>query len=676
MRREGSSAAASEAIPTSHIGSRRAPTIRAISTLKKFMSTLATQPGAETVTAAPQPGHRTALRRLMLGALGIVYGDIGTSPLYTVKQCFNALGSATPVAIYGVLSLITWALMVVVTLKYVCVIMRADNRGEGGILALTALALRSAAAGTRMHWWILAAGLLGAALFYGDGVITPAISVLSAIEGLNVATPLFEPYVIPLTLAILLGLFLVQSHGTARVGGFFGPVMIVWFLIIGLLGAAEIWQKPDILLALNPYYGVRLLALEPGRGAALLGAVVLAVTGVEALYADMGHFGKRSIRYAWLGFVFPALLLNYFGQGALLLHNPELRDNPFYHLVPDWGLLPMVVLASAATVIASQAVISGAFSMTRQAVLLGYMPRFEVRHTSEQQIGQIYVPKINLFLLVAVAALVIGFRTSDNLGTAYGIAVTGTMSLTTLLALIHAIGIARWNRVVAVLVFGLFLCVDLAFFGSNLLKIEEGGWFPLAIATLIFVTMMTWLRGREALLAKRWGEALPLETFLATLKPDRPLRVPGTAVFMVSNDRIVPTPLLHNIKHNKVLHERVVLMKIETEDIPHVADEQRVEVKHLEHNFHTVTVHYGFMDEPNVPRAMAQMRLMNFRINLLETSFFVGREKVVIANGGAHGLWGWRKRLFIFLQRTMLSATEYFRIPSNRVVEVGGQIEI
>jgi KUP system potassium uptake protein len=676
MRREGSSAAASEAIPTSHIGSRRAPTIRAISTLKKFMSTLATQPGAETVTAAPQPGHRTALRRLMLGALGIVYGDIGTSPLYTVKQCFNALGGATPVAIYGVLSLITWALMVVVTLKYVCVIMRADNRGEGGILALTALALRSAAAGTRMHWWILAAGLLGAALFYGDGVITPAISVLSAIEGLNVATPLFEPYVIPLTLAILLGLFLVQSHGTARVGGFFGPVMIVWFLIIGLLGAAEIWRKPDILLALNPYYGVRLLALEPGRGAALLGAVVLAVTGVEALYADMGHFGKRSIRYAWLGFVFPALLLNYFGQGALLLHNPELRDNPFYHLVPDWGLLPMVVLASAATVIASQAVISGAFSMTRQAVLLGYMPRFEVRHTSEQQIGQIYVPKINLFLLVAVAALVIGFRTSDNLGTAYGIAVTGTMSLTTLLALIHAIGIARWNRVVAVLVFGLFLCVDLAFFGSNLLKIEEGGWFPLAIATLIFVTMMTWLRGREALLAKRWGEALPLETFLATLKPDRPLRVPGTAVFMVSNDRIVPTPLLHNIKHNKVLHERVVLMKIETEDIPHVADEQRVEVKHLDHNFHTVTVHYGFMDEPNVPRAMAQMRLMNFRINLLETSFFVGREKVVIANGGAHGLWGWRKRLFIFLQRTMLSATEYFRIPSNRVVEVGGQIEI
>jgi KUP system potassium uptake protein len=638
------------------------------------MSTLTTQPRAELVTAAPQRGHGTALHRLMLGALGVVYGDIGTSPLYGVKQCFNALGGATPVAIYGVLSLITWALMIVVTLKYVCVIMRADNRGEGGILALTALALRSAASGTRMHWWILAAGLLGAALFYGDGVITPAISVLSAIEGLEVATPALGSYVIPLTLAILLGLFLMQYRGTARIGGLFGPIMVAWFLIIGLLGAVEIVQRPDILLALNPYYGARLLALEPAKGAALLGAVVLAVTGVEALYADMGHFGKRSIRYTWLGFVFPALLLNYFGRGALLLHNPELRDNPFYHLVPDWGLLPMVVLAAVATVIASQAVISGAFSMTRQAVLLGYVPRFEIRHTSESEIGQIYVPKINLFLLIAVAASVVGFRTSDNLGTAYGIAVTGTMSLTTLLALVHAIGIARWNRFAAVVVFGLFLCVDVAFFGSNLLKIEEGGWFPLAIAGLIFVIMLTWLRGRESLLAKRWGEALPLETFLATLKPDRPLRVPGTAVFMVSNDRIVPTPLLHNIKHNKVLHERVVLMKIETVDIPLVADDQRVEVKHLDCNFHTVTVRYGFTEEPNVPRALAQMRLMNFRINLLETSFFVGREKIVCA--GTRGFWSWRQRLFIFLQRTMLSATEYFRIPSNRVVELGGQIDI
>ncbi|HEY3917143.1 MAG TPA: potassium transporter Kup [Stellaceae bacterium] len=637
------------------------------------MSTTLSQRSTGSVAAHQQrPG--TAPYRLVLGALGVVYGDIGTSPLYTVKQCFNALGGATPAAIYGVLSLITWALMLVVTLKYVGVIMRADNRGEGGILALTALALRVARSASRFHWWILAAGLLGAALFYGDGVITPAISVLSAIEGLNVATPLFEPYVIPLTLAVLLGLFLVQSRGTARVGGYFGPVTVIWFVTIGLLGAVEIARQPDILRALSPVYGLRLLAQEPARGAALLGAVVLAVTGVEALYADMGHFGKRAIRFAWLAFVFPALLLNYFGQGALLLHDPAMRDNPFYHLVPSWGLYPMVVLASAATVIASQAVISGAFSMTRQAVLLGYLPRFEVRHTSEHEIGQIYVPKVNLLLLVAVAALVIGFRSSDNLGTAYGIAVTGTMSLTTMLALVHAIGIAGWNRLVAVLVFGLFLCVDLAFFGANLFKIEEGGWFPLGVAATIFAIMLTWLRGREALLTKRWQDALPLDTFLATLKPDRPLRVPGTAVFMVANDTIVPAALLHNIKHNKVLHERVVLMKIETEDIPHVADDRRIEIKHLAHNFHTVLVRYGFMDEPDVPRALAQLRLMQFSFNLLETSFFIGREKVVAADG--RGSWTWRKRLFILMQRTMLSATEYLRIPSNRVVELGGQIEI
>jgi KUP system potassium uptake protein len=613
-------------------------------------------------------------QHLMIGALGVVYGDIGTSPLYTVKQCFEALGGVTPAAVYGVLSLITWALFAVVTLKYVCVIMRADNRGEGGILALTALALRVPRAGTRFHWWILAGGLLGAALFYGDGVITPAISVLSAVEGLKVATPFFDPYIIPLTLLLLLILFIVQRRGTALVGGFFGPIMVLWFATIGLLGLIEIARQPDILLALNPYYGIHLLLRAPLRGFALLGAVVLAVTGAEALYADMGHFGKRPIRYAWLSFVFPALLLNYFGQGALLLHEHAALENPFYRLVPDWGLYPMVVLASAATVIASQAVISGAFSMTRQAVLLGYLPRFEIKHTSEQAIGQIYVPKINLFLLLAVVALVLGFRSSDNLGAAYGIAVTGTMSLTTGLALVYMVGSAGWNKWVAALVFGSFLIIDLGFFSANLLKIEDGGWFPLAVAAVIFTLMVTWLRGREALLAERWREALPLETFLATVKPGRPTRVPGTAVFMVPNDRIVPTALLHNLKHNHVLHERVVLMKVETKDIPHVPDDQRLGIVHLEHNFHTVDVSYGFMDEPNIPRALAQLRLMQFRFNLLETSFFVGREKVVLDKDG--GIWTWRKRLFIFMHRTMLSATEYFRIPTNRVVELGGQIEI
>jgi len=615
-----------------------------------------------------------ARHNLMLGALGVVYGDIGTSPLYTVKQCFEALGGVTPAAVYGVLSLITWSLFVVVTLKYVCVIMRADNRGEGGILALMALALRVPRAGTRFHWWILAGGLLGAALFYGDGVITPAISVLSAVEGLQVATPFFDPYVIPLTLLLLLGLFLMQRRGTAMVGGFFGPVMLLWFTVIGLLGLIEIARQPDILLALNPYYGIHLLMRAPLRGFALLGAVVLAVTGAEALYADMGHFGKRPIRVAWLGFVFPALLLNYFGQGGLLLHEHGALENPFYKLAPDWGLYPMVILASAATVIASQAVISGAFSMTRQAVLLGYLPRFEIRHTSEQEIGQIFVPKINMFLLLAVVALVLGFRSSDNLGAAYGIAVTGTMSLTTGLALVYMIGSAGWNKWIATLVFGSFLVVDLGFFSANLLKIEEGGWFPLAVAAIIFVLMMTWLRGRDALLAERWREALPLETFLATIKPGRPPRVPGTAVFMVPNDRIVPTALLHNLKHNHVLHERVVLMRVDTKDIPHVPDDQRLAIVHLDHNFHTIDVSYGFMDEPNIPRALAQLRLMQFRFNLLETSFFVGREKVVLGKVG--GIWTWRKRLFIFMHRTMLSATEYFRVPTNRVVELGGQIEI
>jgi len=615
-----------------------------------------------------------AHQELMLGALGVVYGDIGTSPLYAVKQSFIALGGLTPAAVYGVLSLITWSLTVVVAVKYVSVILRADNRGEGGILALTTLALRAVEGKSKLHWWILSAGLLGAALFYGDGVITPAISVLSAVEGLKVATPLFDPYVLPISVALLLVLFLMQRRGTRVVGRFFGPVMLVWFVVLALLGIIEIVQQPAILKAINPYYGIALLTAEPVKGVALLGAVVLVVTGVETLYADLGHFGRRAIRTDWLSFVFPALLLNYFGQGALLLKTPDALENPFYLLAPDWALYPMVALATVATVIASQAVISGAFSMTRQAVLLGYLPRFQIRHTSEEEIGQIYVPKVNLFLLVAVVMLVLGFKSSDNLGSAYGIAVTGTMSLTTILALVYTTAVAGWNKVGACLLFGFFLAVDLAFFGANLLKIAEGGWFPLAVGGCIFVLMATWMRGRQQLLDERWRGALPLETFLKTLKPDHPKRVPGTAIFMVPNDQIVPSALLHNMKHNKVLHERVVLMKVDVEDIPHVPDAERIEMRHLEHNFHAITVRYGFMDEPNIPRTLAQLRMMHFRFNLLETSFFVGREKVVI---GKHSrFWDWRKRLFIFMHRTMMSATEYFRIPSNRVVELGGQVEI
>jgi KUP system potassium uptake protein len=621
------------------------------------------------------PTHGDKMRQsLIIGALGVVYGDIGTSPLYTVRQCFEDVKNVSEASVFGVLSLIAWALFVVVTLKYVIVIMRADNRGEGGILALTALALRSRGRATRAHRLILAAGLVGAALFYGDGVITPAISVLSAVEGLKIATPVFELYVLPITLVLLVVLFALQRGGSSRVGDFFGPVMALWFIVLAVLGVSEIVMHPRILLAINPFYGLSYLAADPWRGFILLGAVVLAVTGAEALYADMGHFGALPIRRAWLYFVFPALLLNYFGQGALLLRLPEALANPFYLLAPEWALYPLVVLASVATVIASQAVISGAFSMTRQAVQLGYLPRLEVRHTSEQEIGQIFVPKVNLMLMAGVITLVMGFRSSDNLGAAYGIAVTGTMSITTVLAFVYMHSVLKWNSALAIGLFGSFLAVDLAFFSANMLKIEEGGWVPLAIAAIVFAVMSTWRAGRQLLVQERDRDGLPVETFIASLKPGRPPRVPGTAIFMTGNINNIPNALLHNLKHNKVLHERVVLMTVQTVDIPHVGDDQRLEISHFDQNIHTVLIHYGFMDQPNIPRALAQCRVMQFHFNLLETSFFVGREKIVA--GSRTRFWRWRKSLFIFMSNTMLDATEFFRIPTNRVIELGGQIEI
>ena len=630
------------------------------------MAVAAVQDGAE--------AQGKARYALLLGALGVVYGDIGTSPLYTVKQCLIAAGGVSEYSVLGALSLIAWALTVVVTCKYVIVIMRADNRGEGGTLALTALALRSASRRGRRHRVILAAGLVGASLFFGDGVITPAISVLSAVEGLKIATPVFADYVVPITIALLVGLFMVQRHGTASVGGLFGPVMAVWFAVIAVLGLAEIFDQPEILLALNPYYGVRLLLADPTRGLFILGAVVLAVTGAEALYADMGHFGKQPIRRAWFYLVFPALVLNYFGQGALLLRTPAALDNPFYRLVPEWGLYPMVALASAATIIASQAVISGAFSMTRQAVQLGYLPRLQVRHTSEEERGQIYVPKVNQFLFFAVIALVLGFRSSDKLGTAYGIAVTGTMFLDGFLAFIYMVSVQRWAPLPCIALFGFFFAVDITLFGANLIKIEEGGWFPVVVASMAFWVMSTWMRGRSLVVAERQRDAMPLETFLASLGSGSTARVKGTAVFMTGNAEQIPAALLHNLKHNKVLHERVVLMSVRTEDIPHVPAEQRFDIKHLEHGFHTVVMHYGFMDEPNIPRALAQLRLMQFRFNLMETSFFLGREKIVA--GKRSRLGRWRRWLFSFMTNNMLNATEFFRIPSNRVVELGGQLEI
>ncbi len=611
-------------------------------------------------------------RNLAVAALGVVYGDIGTSPLYTIRQCFDGVGSISAPRVFGVLSLIVWALTIVVTLKYVLVLMRADNRGEGGIFALTVLAMRASTG--RRGRWILFAGLVGGSLFFGDGVLTPAISVMSAVEGLKVKAPELEPYVIPLTLILLIALFVVQRRGTGRVGGLFGPIIIVWFSTIGLLGAAEIARNPTIVHAINPLYGIRLILDDPALGYPVLGAVVLAVTGAEALYADMGHFGRGPIRRAWLRFVFPALLLNYFGQGALLLANPETVENPFYRLAPDWAVLPLVALASTATVIASQAVISGAFSLARQAVQLGYLPRMQVRHTSAEEMGQVFVPGINNLLLIAVVITVLEFRSSDALGSAYGIAVTGTMAVDTTLALTYLLLGARWPLWLLVPLFALFITVDLSFLGANVIKITEGGWFPLAIGTVCCAMMAAWLWGRRRLAAQRAVGAMPLDVLISSVRPDDPPRVPGTAVYMTARVDNVPAALLHNMKHNKILHERNVLMTVRTMDVPRVPEADRIEIHHFDKNFHTVTIRYGFLEEPDIPRVLAQCRVGGFHFNLMETSFFVGREKIVSKRDS--GIAAPFKHLFIFMSNLALNATEFFRIPVNRIVELGGQTEI
>jgi KUP system potassium uptake protein len=633
-------------------------------------------PPAETAEleapAATETHGAGAGRSLTIAALGVVYGDIGTSPLYTMRQCFDGAGSVTVPRVFGVLSLIVWALTVVVTIKYVIVLLRADNRGEGGIFALTVLALRATIRGPNR--WVLWAGLFGASLFLGDGVLTPAISVLSAVEGLEVKTPELAPFVIPLTIVLLVLLFVAQRRGTGRVGGFFGPIIIVWFTVIGLLGLVEVARNPTVMWALNPIYGIDLIRADPVSGFVILGAVVLAVTGAEALYADMGHFGRSPIRRAWLRFVFPALLLNYFGQGALLLAKPEAIQNPFYLLAPEWAVLPLVVLASIATVIASQAVISGAFSLTSQAVQLGFLPRMHVRHTSERERGQVYVPVINNLLLVAVIATVLGFRSSNALGAAYGIAVTGSMTMDSILAFIYLRRGARWKLWQLLPLFGLFLAVDLSFFGANILKFFEGGWFPLATGSLALIVMMTWIWGRGKLARQRASGGMPLEMLIASLRPDRPARVPGTAIYMTAEVNNVPAALLHNMKHNKVLHERTVLMTVQTADVPRMPEANRLEIRHYEQNFHTVRIRYGFAEEPDIPRALAMCRVSGFRFNLMDTSFFVGHEKIV-PNRRTRWLMPF-KRLFVLLSELALDATEFFRIPVNRVVELGGQVEI
>ena len=625
-------------------------------------------------THASHGDHKpSSTRHLMIAALGVVYGDIGTSPLYAFKQSILASGGPSENNVLAVLSLMTWALILVVTIKYVLVIMRANNHGEGGTIALMSLALGQTKSNA-FRWLILSVGLVGVSLFYGDSVITPAISVLSAVEGLEIAAPSLQPYVVPITMILIAGLFMIERFGTAVIGRLFGPIMIVWFGVLAILGAKAVFLNPHVLLAVNPAYGLSFLWGHPAIGFVMLGAVVLTVTGGEALYADMGHFGLLAIRRTWLWFVFPALLLNYMGQGALVLSNPEAMENPFFKLAPDMLMYPMIILAACATIIASQAVISGAFSITAQAVQLGYIPRIRVRHTSSEEIGQVYVSKVNLFLLLCVELLVMTFHSSDNLAAAYGIAVTGSMAIDTALAYFVLTSLYKWNKWLFLPLFALFFWIDIGFLSANLLKFFEGGWFPIAVASVVFFVVIAWISGRERLLKARWSDTTPLGTFIESLKPESPMRVPGTAIFMVANTTVVPLSLLHSLKHYRVLHERVILMTVETAPDPYVSEENRIEIEHLAANFHIVRLHYGFFEQPRIMRALALLRIKEFHFKLQDVSFFIGREKLTSEAGS-----NWKNisdRIFIMLHRNMLSATDYFNIPMDHVVEVGGHIRI
>ena len=620
------------------------------------------------------PGKNPALAGIALAALGVVYGDIGTSPLYAMKEVFagNHPIPLNETNVLGSLSLFFWALLIIVSLKYVSIIMRADNRGEGGIMALIALALKDAKDNPRRLKILTIIGVLGAAMFYGDGMVTPAISVLSAVEGLEIVAPQLHSYVIPVTLVVLFVLFFVQKRGTATVGSFFGPVMLLWFGSLAALGIYNLVANPHVLLALNPVYGLAFLEANKAMSLVAMGNVVLAVTGAEALYADMGHFGRKPITLAWYGFVLPSLVLNYFGQGALILSEPAAAENPFFLSAPEWALIPLVGLATVATVIASQAVISGAFSISRQAMQLGFMPHMEVQHTSEKEQGQIYLPAVNWGLLLAVAILVLGFKSSNNLAAAYGIAVTGDMVITSLLATVVVAKVWGWGWNRAIALFSMFLVVELTFLAANILKIPDGGWFPLVAGAAVFVLMTTWKRGRELLNERLQGEAIRLDSFIDALLMGLPTRVPGTAVFMNADPNGVPHALLHNLMHNKVLHERIVLVSVQVFDVPYVPEIDRVEVHKLKGDFYRVIVQYGFKDEPNIPAALALCADAGLQLEMLDTSFFLGRETLIPRFGSEMSFW--RTKLFIAMFRNAGSATAFFKIPSNRVVELGTQI--
>jgi len=615
---------------------------------------------------------------LVLGAIGVVFGDIGTSPLYALREAFSPAHGIplNPDNVLGILSLITWSMVWVITIKYLFVMMRADNNGEGGILALLALALREAHERPVLKWTIISIGVFGAAMFYGDSMITPSITVLSAIEGLEEYSAKFSPYVIPIALAVIAVLFLIQSHGTARVGALFGPVMILWFIAIGSLGIVQIMKNPAVLAALQPAYGVDFMFAYPLLGFLVLGAVFLALTGGEALYADMGHFGKRPIRIAWVALVFPALLLNYFGQAAFVLANPAAIKNPFYRMVPDWGLLPMVVLATCASIIASQAVITGAFSMTRAAIQLGYIPRLEIMHTSERAIGQIYMPFVNWILFVAVVLLVLGFQSSSNLANAYGIAVAATMVIECILAMVVARLIWKWSRPMVALVIGSMLFVDLAFLASNAAKLLSGGWLPLLIGAAIFTLLMTWKRGRTLMFRRLSEQGIPLKPFLEGLEAHPPPRVSGTAIFMTSTPNAVPHALLHNLKHNKVLHEKTVFLTIVTHDVPSVPVEDRVQFERLVNGFYRLEAWYGFKEQPDIDEILDTCRVRyGLGFDVMDTSFFLSRE-TVIPTSDTPGMALWRDHIFAWMSRNATRATDFFNIPPNRVVELGTHIEI
>ena len=615
---------------------------------------------------------------LVLGSIGVVYGDIGTSPLYALRESVLAAGGTTDGVgrdvVLGVLSLMLWALIIIVTLKYVLILLRADNNGEGGTLTLMALASRAVGHVGRAAGVVALLGIASAGLFYGDALITPALSVLSAVEGLKVATPTFDEYVVPITVVILIGLFAMQSRGTAKVGALFGPVTTIWFLAIASIGIWQIARDPGILLAFDPLYGIEFLAHHGVVGLFTLGAVFLTVTGAEALYADLGHFGRRPIQAAWLVLVLPSLVANYLGQGVLVLANPKTIENPFFLLYPAWALIPMVVLATAATVIASQAVITGAYSLTSQAIQLGLLPRFEVRHTSAQQAGQIYMPRVNALLLVGVLLLVMLFRSSSAMASAYGIAVSGTMVVTGMMAFIVMRRRWGWSLLATAALILPFLIVDLTFLSANMLKIVEGGWVPLAIGGLVMLVMYTWRRGSKILFAKTRRLETPLDDLVRILEKKPPQRVPGTAVFLTSDPKSAPTALLHSLKHYKVLHETNVILSVETTHTPRVEPDKRVRIEPVGSSFVRVLLRFGYMESPNVPRALAIARKLGWQFDIMSTSFFLSRRSLRPATHS--GMPRWQDRLFIGLARSANDATDYFQIPTDRVVEVGTQVTV